>query len=295
MGLEETIKETKAKLEEAEKLEGVEQKEEEIEEKPIEEKIEEKPVEEEKKEVKTPADYAKERRAAKASKLSEELAAANARIAELTKAKEEPKVAEPEPDATVDPKAYADWRTKKLEEEVKPLKSEFETWRRERQQQALREQAEGEIQTYEAEVRQQHPDYDDVKGYYANMLAASIKIVNPKITNDKLIKMVNERLVHRASELLNDGHENPIAQMYDEAVKLGYKAKSTEVAEDEVKPNLAKVAANRARNAGTASAQGDGGRGELTAKVAVTMTNAEFARLKPNEKAAIFKQLGATG
>lgn len=303
MGLKEVLEETKAQLEEAEKAEkttetDVSQKPEVVEEKPVEDEkpkekadekpSEEKPVTEEK--PKTNADYARERREAKASKLAEELAEARARIALLEKPKAETKEKDPEPNKAENPQDWNEWKIRKHETELNEVKGRQEVIDRERQNSNLRVQAESELQIFEAEVRQQNPDYDDVKRYYANMLAASMKIVNPKLTNDKIVKMVGDRMMVRASELLNEGHDNPVSAMYEEAKRLGYQAPQRAEGTEEkvVKADLSKVAANRARNAGTAGGGGRSDRGELTPAVAAQMTNAEFAKLKPEEKRRLF-------
>jgi len=305
MGLKEVMEETRKQLEEAEKaapVEEVEVKEEPKEELPKEEaKLEESKVEEVKEEpkveeppAKTPSDYAKERRENRAAaKLAEELAIANARIAELTKPREPVMAADVEPDRAENPQEWTEWKIRKQDKLINELSSKTEAVSREEQSRRIRSQAEQEVIGYENQVRQQNPDYDAAKSFYANMLAASIKIINPKVTNQQLVQAVNDKLMLRASELLNEGHDNPIAAMYEEVKALGFQPPKPQeqATEKEIKPDLSKVAANRARNAGTAAAQGDGGRGELTPKVAAAMTNREFAKLKPEEKKRIFQQL----
>ena len=308
MGLKEVMEDTRKQLEEAEKLESAAV---EVEEKPIEEpKVEdpapeEKPAEEPAKEepkpeepVKTASDYARERRENRAAaKLAEELAAANARIAELTRPREAVTPVNLEPDRAENPQEWTEWKIKQQDAIIRDLSSRTEQTTREEQSRRIRAQAEQEVVGYENQVRAQNPDYDAAKSYYANMLAASIKIINPKVTNNQLVQAVNDKLMLRASELLNEGHENPIAAMYEEVKALGFQPPKAQEpsTEKEIKPDLAKVAANRARNAGTAAAQGDGGRGDLTPKVAATLTNKEFAKLKPEEKARIFQQLQQAG
>ena len=302
MGLKEVMEETRKQLEEAEKVESVEIEEEIVKEKPVEDqKTEEVIVEQPKVEEpapvvepeKTASDYARERRENRAAaKLAEELAAANARIAELTQPRRQVEAASVEPDRNENPQEWTEWKIKQQDAMIRELSGKTEQITREEQTKRIRNQAEQEVMGYENQVRAQNPDYDAAKQYYANMLAASIKIINPKVTNQQLVQAVNDKLMLRASELLNEGHQNPIAAMYEEVKALGFqppsKVQETAV---EIKPDLAKVVANRARNAGTAAAQGDGGRGELTPKVAATMTNREFAKLKPEEKARLFSQL----
>jgi hypothetical protein len=302
MGLKEVQEELKSKLAEIEKeesLEAVEEKEEIVESKEdtkeeVVEEVKEEPKEEPKK---TPAQYAEERRAARAAKqaLAEELAIANARIAamEAERAKEKESQPSGEPDKETDPIAWAEWRVSQTEKKLAPKIEQLDQWREDQLRQAYHEQqknqALAEVANFENEVRKTNADFDDVKQYYANMLAASVKIVNPKLSNESISKIVSDRMLLRASELLNDGHENPIAVMYQEAKALGYRPKQEK--EEEVKPNLEKVAQNRSRNAGTAGASGQGDRGELTPSSAIGMTNAEFAKLKPEQKKALFAQL----
>jgi len=79
--------------------------------------------------------------------------------------------------------------------------------------------------------------------------------------------------------------------MYERAKQLGYKPQEkAQAAEKEVviKPDLDRVAANRARNAGTAAANGNNDRAELTMRTAAEMTNAEFAKLTASEKKRLF-------
>jgi hypothetical protein len=238
MGLKESMEELKKQIGEAEKAEEVveeepkeEVSEETVAEKPKEEpekEVKDEPVKEEPKPeepVKTPADYARERREAKANKLAEELAVAHATIAALQAQREPPK--SDEPNKSEDPQGWTEWKIKKQEEELKEIKSETVAIKREKQAESLRQQAELEVQGYEADVRREFKDYDEVKQYYGNMLALSIKNLNPKITNDRLVRAVNDRLLLEASEYLNEGHDNPIKVMYERANPLDIKPKNT--------------------------------------------------------------------
>lgn len=311
MGLKEVAEELKTQIAEAEKVEEKEEveveqpKEEPKAEEPKEEpKAEEKPAEPVEELKKTPAEYAKERRDKRA--IADELAAANARIAELTKPKEEaPKVAvDAEPSKAEDPQAWNEWALRQTRAELQKTQEDLgrvvEITVDEQKRRAVeknRQDAEREIANFQAQARQTIPDVDEAAQYYSHMIAASVKMLNPKITTDNLSKAVGDLMVNRAAELFRDGHENPVVAMYEEAKTLGYKKReaSNDEGKEVIKPDLAKVAANRARNAGTAAAQGDTGRGELTPKVAATLTNAEFAKLKPEEKKRLFSQLQQAG
>lgn len=321
MGLKETIKETKEKLEKAVEvetkadetaLEALNKTVAEVIEEPKkdEKKPDEIAKEESKKEEvkaveikpeveKTSADFAKERVAKKREKdqLAEKLAEANARIAALeasakpVEARKET-VVDPEPDKTINGLAWAEWKIRQQDKKIDNLsgwKAEQDTVK---SREDLRTRAQREVEVFETQVRQSAPDYDDVKNYYGSMLATSIRIVNPKITQPQLIEAVNNRLLTRASELLAEGYENPIEAMYLEAKALGYQPKQTkETEKEEPKPDLDKVSNFRKRNAGIAGSSGSNGEGDVSAKVAATMTNAQFAKLKPDQKKRIFESL----
>lgn len=297
MSLKEVIEETKKQIEEAEKAEEAavapaEEVKEEPKEAPKEEvKEESKPEEPVEEPKKTPAQYAKERK--DNAKLRNELDAANALIAKLAQPKTEPVKTDEdaEPNSDEDPQAWNAWNIRNLKKANKELADSVTEIRKEKQTETLKTAAEREMVGYENETRGQYKDYDDAKRYYANMLAYSVKVLNPSLSNDKLVEIVNHRMLTRASELMNEGHGNPVAAMYEEAKTLGYKAAAPENTKEEIlKPDLSKVAANRARNAGTAAAGSGRGDGELTAAHAATMTNAEFAKLKPEERQRLFAQ-----
>lgn len=262
--------------------------------KPEEKKTEEeKPKEEPKPEApKTATDYSEQR---KIGKMRAELDAANARIAELARTVEKPKQEvlspDPEPIRTDDPQAWMDWAIRQQAHRLKEIdakQKEQDKWRAdqdaERNIRDTRSQAERELSSFEASVRQAAPDYDAAKQYYINMLAGSVRVINPNITQDKLAEIVNNRILMRAGEFMNEGHDNPVQAMYEEAKRLGYRPQAASTEETSSKPDLAKVAANRSRNAGTAGASGRGEGGELTPRAAATLTNAEFAKLKPAER-----------
>jgi hypothetical protein len=79
-----------------------------------------------------------------------------------------------------------------------------------------------------------------------------------------------------------------------EAKSLGYQPEAKSDAKEEKeqpKPDMDKVSKLRSRNAGMAGASGGGGESDVTAKVAAGMTNAEFAKLKPEQKKRLFASL----
>lgn len=318
MGLKETIKETKEKLEEVVKEEKAEEKsalealdkavgeikeepkkEELKEEKKPDVKTEEKPKEEPKVEEKekTPTDYSKERQARK-DRLAADLAAAKARIAALEanlKPAEQPKqVTDQEPNKQTNPTEWADWRVRQTEKKLAPQLEWIEEQKAAKSKDDLFTRATAEMAVYEDQLRQSNPDYNEVKDWYGSMLATSIKIVNPDISQPDLVKAVDNRLLSMAAKNMTDGYENPVEPIYLAAKKLGWQPRQKEEPKqekEEISPDMDKVAQLRKRNAGMAGSGGSGGEGEVTARVAVTMTNREFAKLKPEQKKRLFASL----
>lgn len=251
---------------------------------------------------KTNANLASERREKKTreDKLREELSAANARILELSKLPERTVTEdkpEPAPSRADDPVAYAEWEAKQAKALANETKSDMEKLSKridvkeqQQQQERLYQAAQEELISYEGAVRQKYPDYEDAKKYYANMLAFSIKSLNPKISDANLVKAVNNQIMLRASQLVNDGYENPVQAIYNEMKNMGYQPKKPDDGKEEKKPDLDRVAANRARNAGMTAAAGSSGRGELTKSAAADLTVAEWAKLPQAEKQRLLKQ-----
>lgn len=310
-GIEEGIEETKKLLEEANTRETKEL-ENEIAEEPAEKvdepvpevKPEEKSTEEP--EVKPPHQHAAERRAKRkeAEDLKEQLAAANARIVELTKPREETRAEPVEvvPDKLEDPVAHAEYVARQAVKEAATARAEVKEvrdWKAQQQQiqnaQNTKNEALAIIGNYESEVRAKDPHYDDAKRYYAQILATSVKALNPNVTNQQLSSIVEQRMISRVAELERDYEGNPVEHMISEAKSWGFKPPTA--AEKEIKPDFDKVARNRARNAGTVAAAAGTGQGEVTPRFAATeMTTAEigemFAKMGPQEKKNFYKQIG---
>lgn len=312
MSLAEVLEETKKQLSDLEKEENKEEEiktEEEKEEKKeeVKEEVKEPPKEEAKEEVKaeeqpkkTNADYARERREriSEAQRLRDELAAANARIVELTRPVGQTKqVEDPEPNKDDSPVEWADWRARQAEKkadaaaEIAMKASEtLQKEERRRQGENLVQQAQNELIGYENEFKKNHTDYEDVKKFYVNSLAYGIKVLNPKITNEALAKAVNNQILLTASQYYNDGYANPIEAIYENVKNMGYQPPREE-AKEEKKPDLSKVAKNRERNAGMAASAGGTGKGELTKRYAATeMTAYEWAKLPVAERERLMRE-----
>lgn len=322
MGLKDTIKETKEQLEKAIEIEKTEEESDlsalaKTDETKIETSKEEtketlkdeakdgadaesKPdAKPEEKEEKTATGYAKERQARK-DKLAADLATANARIAALEAQAPKVEVAkptimtDPEPDKSVNQMAWMEWKLRQQEKRNEQLTEWVEREKTTRSKEDLFTRAKGEMAVFEDQLRQVAPDYNDVKDWYGSMLATSIRIVNPDISQNDVIKLVDQRLLTMAAKNQADGYENPIEPIYLAAKKLGYQPKKEATDKEEkpdIKPDMDKVSGFRKRNAGMAGASGSGGESDVTPIVAAKMTNADFAKLKPDQKKRLFESL----
>lgn len=279
MSLEETIKELKDQLAEEDKKEAAPEPEEEaLEEKPEEPKPEEKPEEkaeekpEEKKEAPEPEPddrgYAKLRREKaaaerKADESESKRAALEARLAALEAAPletEEPKApANPEMDDIV-----RSHRMGKAEQEFKSLESRF---------------------------RGKTPEYDMVSAEYAMALAQSIRIQNPKLSPTEIGDKTKEAILVKAANYMKDGFD-PIEELFHEAKDLGFTGKNLRkeepkkeepAEEQEIRPDMKKLAANRAKSTGMAAAGGKS-TGQMTKQAAADLSAEEWVKLPAAEK-----------
>jgi hypothetical protein len=235
------------------------------EEEAVEEPKEPEPKEEKKEEAEEPDSgaFARLRREAAASKKkAEELAEENARLK-----------ARPETQTESPAKPVAEQSV-----ELPPVLTKI--IEREQMNEAGRE-----FNQLEDNFRQKTPDYDDISNAYKAGLYQSIRIQHPKLTHEQLLEETNRTLLVKAGTLMNEGYD-PIEEMYHEAKNLGFKPLPKEEQQEEPAPkvNLAKLAANRSRNAGTAGAKGNGAQPNLTRKAASELTTAEWARLPKEEK-----------
>lgn len=250
-------------------------------EKPAEQpKVEEPPPE------KTKAEYVKERkdRAALRARVEE----LEARLAEATKPKAET-VADPEPDPT-DELEHVKWENRQLKSTVKDVADWKEDIETKTQRQQIQLGAEQEFMRFEDELVAREPEYAQARSHFIMTQANAIRLENPNITQEQLVAAVKNKALMVAARYVNAGYENPAEAMYESIKAQGWKPQpKTETKEEpkELKPDLDKVAANRARNAGTVGGSGRGAGGQLTRLAASGLTNQEWAKLSPEEKARL--------
>ncbi len=286
MSLQDAIEDLKAQIEEKKKEEdaALEAQEEEVteevkeEESPKEEKVEEKVEEkpEPKPEVKEELDnsgYARLRREAaaaekKAARLEEELKVER-------EAKKEQAIDIEEPKQEIAPE---------LQEIVRD-----HTFKR----------AEREFQNLEDKFKSSTPDYGAVASEYANALAQSIRIQNPRMGLNEIAEKTKESILLKAAGWMKGGF-NPIEELYHEAKDLGFTGeaikneakfrkqaeKELETAvtpEEEIRPDMKKVKANMARSTGMGASTGKS-EGQLTKKAAAELSGEEWMKLPIAER-----------
>lgn len=272
MSLDATIKELKEQLAEEDKKEEIEEV---VEEKPEEVKEEEKA--EEKKEEPAKEEVKEE--------VKEEEPDNNAyRRMRREKAAAEKKAQIAEEKQTALEQELAALKQPKEEVEDKPSAPSPEMDEIVRDHRMVR--AEREFQSLENKFKASNPEYDGVAGQYASALAQSIKIQNPRMSNNEIAEKTKETILIKAAKYLNDGFD-PIEELYHEAKDLGFTGKSAKKEEpkeeEEIKPDMKKVAANRAKSTGMAATSGES-KGQITKQAASELSVDEWAKLPQAEK-----------
>lgn len=271
----------------------------------VEEKPEQKPEPEvaaEEEKPKSPAQLRVEKRK-RETDLAEQLVAARAKIAELERPAPKTEPEEVAPSREDDPVAYAEHVAKGAAkaattalERLEKIEKNENTRAAEQRTAALENAAKSELFQMENVLKQQLPDYDDVKAHYVKTLAFSFKSLNRNLTDQQLVQAVDAKIYADAIKLYEEGYENPVHALYDRIKADGYTPSKATEKEEKLKPDLDKVAKNKARNAGTVAAAAGTGSGEVTARFAATeMTTAEvgklFATMSPQEKKNFYQNL----
>lgn len=220
--------------------------------------------------------------------------------------KEEPKPVE-EPKEELDGSAYARMRRenaalkKQLQEREAP-KQEAEVSsiddtimqsvvEREKLGRAAREFS-GMVEEFKAHAPS---DFAEITNAYESAVYQSLRVQNPRLTHDQLVEQTTKTLLYKASSYLNQGF-NPVEEMYHEAKALGLKPAPKQeqpAPEQDIRPDLDKIAANKRRNAGTAGAKGSAGSaGQMTATALADLPAHEYAKIPPSERKRIIQNIG---
>lgn len=149
--------------------------------------------------------------------------------------------------------------------------------------------AEEEFKSMERRYAATNPEYEAVSAEYAMALAQSIRLDNPHLSPAEIAERTKEKILKKAANFLKDGFD-PIEELYHTAKELGFTGKSfqraaeTEVqAKEEPKPDMKKLAQNRARSTGMGATTGRS-EGMLTKEAAANMPIGEWSRLPKETK-----------
>jgi hypothetical protein len=190
-----------------------------------------------------------------------------------------------EPDVKKDPVAWLEWNDRQNKTEIAELKAAVLADKRQKEETDLIERAKEEFTQYEDTFKSTKADYEDVAEFAFKKIAESLQIVNPSLSGDNLVRATQRHILQLAANYHAQGL-NPAEEIYfDAKEKLGYQPK--EVKQEPIRRDLNKVAENRKRNAGTASAVGAGSKPQITKEVAAKMSIAEFAQLSQDDLRAI--------
>jgi len=186
----------------------------------------------------------------------------------------------------------------KEETESNPLDAEIADVIIERRKQ----KAEQEFNRLEQDFARTVPGYEDtedavgVATQYKMAIYNSIRTAHPRMSHSDILDQTKETLLKKAGTYLNQGFD-PIEEMYQDAVALGIKPQprkvQEEVKEEIKKPDLSKVAANKARNAGTAGARGSAGEAKPTLDFVAQGDVKEWLKQTPEQKREYLAQLKA--
>lgn len=174
--------------------------------------------------------------------------------------------------------------TKQELAELKAWKQEQEDKRRAEDD---RDGAFRELHGYEQEAAAAFPDFNEAANYAKSMIAASIKLLNPSISQQDLAEQTLNKYAQQAALALNN-KKHPGQAIYENAAAWGYKkteAEKPKIILDNKTP-LATLAANKKKSTGM-SGSGGSGKSEVGNEELMKMSNAERMRLKPEDWARL--------
>lgn len=169
--------------------------------------------------------------------------------------------------------------------------AELKAWRQEQEEKRRAEEdrdgAFRELSGYEQEAAQAFPDFKEAANYAKSMIAASIKLLNPMISQQELAEQTLNKYAQQAAIALNN-KKHPGQAIYENAAAWGYKKAEEEkpkIVLDEKTP-LATLAINKKKSTGM-NGSGGSGKTEIGNEELMKMSNAERMKLKPEDWARL--------
>lgn len=204
--------------------------------------------------------------------------AAEAELAELKR----PKIAKEE-----NYEGYIESEIGATKQELAELKAWKQEQEKKRQDDEDRDGAFRELHGYEQEAAAAFPDFNEAANYAKSMIAASIKLLDPSISQQELAKQTLNKYAQQAAIALNN-KKHPGQAIYENATSWGYKKAAAEKPKIviEEKTQLATLAVNKKKSTGM-SGGGGSGKSEIGNDELMKMSNAERMRLKPEDWARL--------
>ncbi len=183
-----------------------------------------------------------------------------------------------------------------IESEIGATKAELQelkAWKQqqdqERQDKEMRDSAFRELGGYETEAAQAFDDYNAASGYAKQMIAVSLKVANPDLTQQELAEKTANKYAEYAARALN-AKKHPGQAIYEMAHEWGYKKAEEKPQIIETKqdnrPTITKIGENKKKSSGMSSAGGNG-KAFMTNDALMSMTNAERMKLTPSDWARL--------
>lgn len=174
--------------------------------------------------------------------------------------------------------------------------AELKAWKQEQEQQrnmeAQREGAFRELRGYETEASEAFPDFQDASNYAKSMIAASIKLLEPGLSQDELAQRTIYKYAEHAALALNS-KKHPGQAIYEMAHQWGYKKQEAAPEQDVTRTNerpkivpMSKLAENKKKSSGM-SGTGGNGKAFVNMDAVSSMTNAERMKLTESDWARL--------
>lgn len=195
---------------------------------------------------------------------------------------------DPEPDRATQYPQWLEWNTRQANEKAEKAVQKLEQIEKKEKEDQLIQSAVEDFQAIENEFKKIEPNYDAAADFYLTQLSKTIQVLYPQASKKEIAETIKIQVLNKAAMYHSQGLD-PAEELFEEAVSLGFNPSPVQEKEikKEIKPDLDKIASNRARNAGMNASGGVVKKVNLA--TAATMTTGEWAKLSKAEKDAILK------
>jgi hypothetical protein len=207
--------------------------------------------------------------------------------------------ADPEPDKATNYEGWLEWnlrQTQRANEELRGTVDGLNKWKETTEQRTQRETFEQEEKRAFLELESGFaptvPDYKEVTEWGWSQLAQSIKMLNPRMSQQQIHQETNKRVLAMAQEAAGRG-EHPIESLYWHAKNSGYQPKAAPAGEqpavvtktEKLKPDLKQIAASQKKSGSPLSGGGKSGKPPLSREHVASSEFGfkDFVKLTPSE------------